>query len=48
VRQVAEVFGGGDHRKAAGARWSGTLEEVKARLVSEIQQQLEASNERLA
>jgi bifunctional oligoribonuclease and PAP phosphatase NrnA len=48
VREVAEIFGGGGHRKAAGARWSGTLEEIKARLVSEIQPRLEASNERLA
>jgi phosphoesterase RecJ-like protein len=48
VRQVAEIFGGGGHRKAAGARSSGTLEEVKARLLSEIQQRLEASNERPA
>jgi len=48
VRAVAEVFGGGGHRKAAGARLSGTLEEVKARLVSQIQRRLEASNERSA
>jgi bifunctional oligoribonuclease and PAP phosphatase NrnA len=48
VREVAEVFGGGGHRKAAGARLSGTLEEVKARLVSEVQRRLEASNERSA
>jgi len=45
---VAEIFGGGGHRKAAGARLSGTLEEVKARLVSQIQRRLEASNERSA
>ena len=48
VRAVAEQFGGGGHRKAAGARLSGTIEEVKARLVSEIQRRLEASNERSA
>jgi phosphoesterase RecJ-like protein len=48
VRAVAEQFGGGGHRKAAGARLSGTIEEVKARLVSEIQRRLDASNERSA
>jgi bifunctional oligoribonuclease and PAP phosphatase NrnA len=48
VRAVAEVFGGGGHRKAAGARMTGTLAEVKARLVGEIQRRLEASNERSA
>src|SRR5215510_2321456 len=48
VRAVAEVFGGGGHRKAAGARLTGTLAEAKVRLVSEIQRCLEASNERSA
>ena len=48
VRAVAEAFGGGGHRKAAGARLSGTLQEVKARLVAEIQRRLDASNERSA
>jgi bifunctional oligoribonuclease and PAP phosphatase NrnA len=48
VRAVAEVFGGGGHRKAAGARLSGTIQEVKARLVTEIQRRLDASNERSA
>ena len=46
VRAVAELFGGGGHRKAAGARMTGTLTEAKARLVGEIQGRLEASNER--
>jgi bifunctional oligoribonuclease and PAP phosphatase NrnA len=46
VRAVAELFGGGGHRKAAGARMTGTLAEVKARLVNAIQRQLESSNER--
>jgi phosphoesterase RecJ-like protein len=40
VRAVAEVFGGGGHRKAAGARITGTLAEAKARLLEEIQRQL--------
>jgi bifunctional oligoribonuclease and PAP phosphatase NrnA len=46
VRAVAEHFGGGGHRKAAGARLSGTIQEVKARLITEIQRRLAASNER--
>ena len=48
VREVAEVFGGGGHRKAAGARLSMPLQEAKAQLVSEVQRRLEAPNERLA
>ena len=48
VRAVAEVFGGGGHRKAAGARMTGTLAEAKARLVHEIQRHLEPSSERSA
>jgi bifunctional oligoribonuclease and PAP phosphatase NrnA len=48
VRAVAEIFGGGGHRKAAGARMSGTIQEVKARLVTEIQRRLGAPNERSA
>jgi bifunctional oligoribonuclease and PAP phosphatase NrnA len=48
VRAVAEIFGGGGHRKAAGARMSGTIQEVKARLVTEIQRRLDAPNERSA
>jgi phosphoesterase RecJ-like protein len=48
VRAVAEVFGGGGHRKAAGARMAGTLAEAKARVVQEIQRHLKPSNERSA
>lgn len=48
VRAVAEVFGGGGHRKAAGARIAGPLPAVKAKLVAEIQRRLMAANERLA
>jgi phosphoesterase RecJ-like protein len=48
VRAVAEVFGGGGHRKAAGARLTGTLAEAKARLLSEIQRRLGAANGRPA
>ena len=48
VRAVAELFGGGGHRKAAGARMTGTLAEAKDRLVNEMQRCLEAPNERSA
>jgi phosphoesterase RecJ-like protein len=48
VRAVAEVFGGGGHRKAAGARITGPLSEVKARLVAEVQRRLGATNDRPA
>jgi bifunctional oligoribonuclease and PAP phosphatase NrnA len=48
VRAVAELFGGGGHRKAAGVRMMGPLAEAKARLVNEIQRHLESSNERSA
>jgi bifunctional oligoribonuclease and PAP phosphatase NrnA len=48
VRAVAEVFGGGGHRKAAGARLAGTIREAKARLVTEVQRRLDPSNERSA
>jgi phosphoesterase RecJ-like protein len=48
VRAVAEVFGGGGHRKAAGARLAGSMQEVKARLLGEIQPRLGTSNERLS
>jgi phosphoesterase RecJ-like protein len=47
VRAVAELFGGGGHRKAAGARLSGPLGEAKARLVAEVERRLGA-NGRLA
>jgi phosphoesterase RecJ-like protein len=48
VRAVAEVFGGGGHRKAAGASLAGPLPDVKARLVAEVLRRLGATNERLA
>jgi phosphoesterase RecJ-like protein len=48
VRAVAEVFGGGGHRKAAGARFTGTLQEVKMTLVAEIERRLPKTNDRLA
>ncbi|HSF31228.1 MAG TPA: bifunctional oligoribonuclease/PAP phosphatase NrnA [Candidatus Tectomicrobia bacterium] len=48
VRAVAELFGGGGHRKAAGARMTGTIQQAKARLLAEIQRHLEASSARQA
>lgn len=48
VRAVAEVFGGGGHRKAAGARIAGSIQEVKAKLVAEVGHRLGATNDRLA
>ena len=48
VRAVAELFGGGGHRKASGATLSGPMAEAKASLVAEIRRRLPASNERLA
>lgn len=43
VRAVAEVFGGGGHRKAAGARFDGSVQEAKAKLVAEIERRLSPS-----
>jgi phosphoesterase RecJ-like protein len=40
VRAVAEVFGGGGHRKASGARITGTMQEARAKLLAEIQARL--------
>ena len=48
VRAVAEVFGGGGHRKAAGARLSGSLLQVKAALMAEIQRRLSTATDRSA
>ena len=36
VREVAELFGGGGHRKASGFRFKGTLDDLKFRLIMEI------------
>jgi phosphoesterase RecJ-like protein len=46
VRVVAETFGGGGHRKAAGARLSGTIAQARDRLLSEIGLRLETSSQR--
>lgn len=40
VANVAIMFGGGGHKKAAGAYIKGTPEEIKNRIVSEIKKQL--------
>jgi phosphoesterase RecJ-like protein len=36
VAAIAATFGGGGHRRAAGARVTGTLDEVKARIVAAL------------
>lgn len=43
VAQVAERFGGGGHRNAAGFNLKGTLEEIKATVVSAVRQQMFAT-----
>lgn len=40
VADVALMFGGGGHIKAAGAYANGSLEEIKTRLINEIKKQL--------
>lgn len=40
VSQVAQAFGGGGHTRAAGARISGTLSEVRKMIVDHIQREL--------
>ena len=37
VSEIAGHFGGGGHRRAAGARVDGSLEEVRTRVVSEVE-----------
>jgi phosphoesterase RecJ-like protein len=37
VAKVAELFGGGGHRNAAGCRIEGDFEDVKTRVISELQ-----------
>lgn len=44
VRAVAEVFGGGGHRKASGARLTGTVQEAKAKLLAEVHARLSMSD----
>ena len=40
VAAIAQSFGGGGHRRAAGARVAGTLQEVHAKVVSKLEQVL--------
>ncbi len=40
VQKIAKRLGGGGHRDAAGCRLKGSLEEVKNRIVSEIQKEI--------
>jgi bifunctional oligoribonuclease and PAP phosphatase NrnA len=37
VAKVAELFGGGGHRNAAGCRISGDFEEVRQRVIEGLQ-----------
>ena len=37
VAALAQVFGGGGHRRAAGARVTGTLEQVKERIIARVE-----------
>ena len=37
VAKVAEMFGGGGHRNAAGCRIEGNLEDVKHRVIEGLQ-----------
>ncbi len=43
VCEIATRFGGGGHRKAAGFRFRGTAEDLKMRLLSELQRALETN-----
>ena len=40
VSRIAQQFGGGGHKKAAGVTMKGSAEEILSRLVEEIQKQL--------
>jgi len=45
ILRVAERFGGGGHRYAAGARVPGTLDEVEAQILAAVGQALDRSEE---
>jgi len=45
ILRVAERFGGGGHRYAAGARVQGTLDEVEAQILAAVGQALDRSEE---
>ena len=45
VRQVAEIYGGGGHQKAAGFRYQGDLEDLKFRLVMELAERISADED---
>src|SRR5690606_34602445 len=42
VQAIARRFGGGGHRKAAGAAVRGSLEQVRASLAEEVRRAIEA------
>jgi phosphoesterase RecJ-like protein len=43
VSQVCQVFGGGGHNLAAGARLEGSLEEAREKVISELQRVADAA-----
>jgi phosphoesterase RecJ-like protein len=45
VRGVASKWGGGGHRNAAGATLAGSIEELKAALVAELEHAIDAAGE---
>lgn len=40
VSEICNIFGGGGHIKAAGVMMEGTIEEVKSKIISEIEKRL--------
>ncbi len=40
VSKVAEVFGGGGHKRAAGFEISGTLEEAEKKVITVLKKEL--------
>jgi phosphoesterase RecJ-like protein len=40
VSQIAVLFGGGGHRRAAGCQLSGDIEDIIRKIVKEIEKQI--------
>ena len=40
VSEVCFMFGGGGHMRAAGCKMTGTIEQIKNKLVNEIKKEL--------
>ena len=43
VARIAEIFGGGGHKNAAGCRATGNWDESEARLVSAVREAVDAA-----